>query len=104
MTKSQQDTVKTIATLFGVVAVVAGAAFVLGNYPTRSEWEASRERTSVEVEELREDAAQVRIEQVRLRASMTSIEKSQERNEKTQNEIRQKLDKALQPTTNSRRR
>lgn len=102
MTKAQQDTVKTIATLFGVVAVVAAAAFVLGNYPTRGEWEDSRKETSAEVDQLKGEAAQVRIEQVRLRSSMTAIEKSQERNEKTQNEIRQKLDKALQPTPRRR--
>lgn len=104
MTKSQQDTLKTIGQLLALVVLVAGVAFAAGNYPTRGEWEADREKQLGEIESVKEDVATMQLEQVRLRSSMDSIEKSQSRSETTQTEIRQKLDAALQKTPNHRRR
>lgn len=105
MTKSQTDTLTTVAKLLALTVIVAGIAFAAGNYPTRGEWQADRERQLDEIEAVKEDVSTMQLEQVRLRGSMSSIEKSQDRSEKTTNEIRQKLDAALldERTTNRRR-
>lgn len=105
MTKSQTDTLKVVGQLLALVVLVAGIAFAAGNYPTRGEWEADREKQLDEIEAVKEDVSTMQLEQVRLRGSMSSIEKSQDRSEKTTNEIRQKLDAALlDGKTNNRRR
>ena len=104
MTKSQTDTLKVVGQLLALAVLVAGVAFAAGNYPTRGEWEADREKQLDEIESVKKDVATMQLEQVRLRGSMTSIEKSQDRSEKTTNEIRQKLDKALMESRTPNRR
>lgn len=96
MTKSQSDTVKMIGQLLALVVLISGIAFAAGNYPTRGEWQESRTKQLVEIEQLRTKQSQLQLEQVRLGASMKAIERSQDRNEKTQTEINRKLDSALE--------
>lgn len=103
MTKVPQDVLKTILTLLGVVALVAGIAFAAGNYPTRSEWESSRAEQLKQVDEVKHDISTMQLEQVRLQSSIAGIEKSQARSERTTTEIRQKLDEVLEKSNNRKR-
>lgn len=84
-----------IVQIVGLCALLGGVAFAAGNYPTREEWSADRERQLEEIEAVKQDVATMQLEQVRLRGSMSNIEQSQDRAEKTTTEIRQKLDAAL---------
>ena len=96
MTKSQQDTLKTIAQLLALVVIVAGIAFAAGNYPTRAEWNSAREKQADQLDTVKNDVSNMKLEQVRIGGAVNGIKDSQRRSESTQTEIRQKLDKVLE--------
>ncbi len=98
MTKGTQESIKTWATVAGVVVLLGGVAWAAGNYPTREEWDASRNVQGAKMDRVKADVSKMQIEQVKLRGAMDSIEKSQTRSEETQKDINRKLDRALNGT------
>ena len=83
------------AILIGTLLTVTGVAFAAGSYPTRGEWNASKEKTEKQIEVLKYDVVNIKIEQVKLRSSLKVIENSQLRTEGIQTEIRQTIGEIL---------
>ena len=91
MSTESKETIKTGATLIGVLVIVATFFFAAGNYPTRSEWDRARGKTSDQVQELNEAVNNMKIEQEKIRSSMKILGASQLRSEDVQTEIRKSL-------------
>ena len=78
-----------------IAMIIGGWIWSLARYPDREEFNAAQKSFETETRLVKEDVEEVKVEQIRLSNEVRYIRDSVERQERRQEQLDQKLDKAL---------